>query len=115
MVATLTQPIHRAEPRPRPTVAPPAPVVGEPVPPWIEVPLLGRDRPAERRSRAEWLLQETGSDRQALEEVQHHYLQRLHARSDDFAAAEALRTVEEAIALLPAPEPRWRGWRSRRS
>lgn len=102
MVATLTQPIHESQPRPEPAVAPAAP---EPALPWIEVPLLGRDRESERRNRAEWLLQETGSDRQALKELQDHYVQRLHARSDDFAATEALWTVEEALALLPAPEP----------
>lgn len=71
----------------------------------LEAPLSGDDRPTERRRRAEQLVHEAGSDRAAMEQLQYHYLQRLHAVSDDYAAAEALRTVEVAIAMVPLTGP----------
>lgn len=50
--------------------------------------------------------------REALEEMRSHYLDRLHRRSDDFAATEGLRAVERALATIPRPEGVW-AWHRR--
>ena len=63
--------------------------------------LLGNDGEAnaERRRRAERLAAAV-HERPSLEELRSTYIRRLHRRSDDFAATEALRTVEAAVSLV---------------
>jgi hypothetical protein len=50
--------------------------------------------------------------REALEEMRSHYLDRLHRRSDDFAATEGLRSVERALSAIPRPDGVW-AWHRR--
>jgi hypothetical protein len=59
------------------------------------------DPAADRRRRAEALAALAGGDRQPLDELRSGFLRRLHRASDDFAAAEGLRTVEVALSMTP--------------
>jgi hypothetical protein len=43
-----------------------------------------------------------GAVREVLETLRSHYQERLHRRSDDFAATQELRSVEKALAALTA-------------
>jgi hypothetical protein len=42
-----------------------------------------------------------GAVREVLEALRSHYQERLHRRSDDFAATQELQSVERALAALP--------------
>jgi hypothetical protein len=59
------------------------------------------DVDATRRGQAKALVDLTASDRSQLEDLRSRALDRLHRASDDFAATEDLRTVEQALALVP--------------
>jgi hypothetical protein len=41
------------------------------------------------------------SIRELLETLRSHYQERLHRRSDDYAATHELRSIERALAALP--------------
>jgi hypothetical protein len=41
-----------------------------------------------------------GAVREVLETLRSHYQERLHRRSDDFAATQELRSVEKALGAL---------------
>jgi hypothetical protein len=62
------------------------------------------DRAAARHGRAKELAALADDDRAALEELRLRFQRRIHRRSDDFDAAEELRTVELALSMTPRPE-----------
>jgi hypothetical protein len=62
------------------------------------------DPVAERRRRAERLVELAGRKRRPLEALRNRFVERLHAPGPDFAATEALRTVEVALSATPRPE-----------
>jgi hypothetical protein len=80
------------------------------------------DPVAERRRRAERLVVTAGGERYPLEDLRDRFVKRLHSAGPDYAATEALRTVEIALSMTPRPEDllrrereqeRSRGWRQR--
>jgi hypothetical protein len=62
-----------------------------------------RDPVAERHRRAERLVELAGRERPPIEELRDRLVERLHAPGPDFAATEALRTVEIALSATPRP------------
>jgi hypothetical protein len=62
------------------------------------------DPVAERHRRAELLVELAGGKRWPLEALRNRFVKRLHAPGPDFAATEALRTVEIALSVTPRPE-----------
>jgi hypothetical protein len=66
------------------------------------------DPVAERHRRAERLVDLAGGQRRPLEAVRTRIVERLHQPGPDFAATEALRTVEVALSAVPRPEERVR-------
>jgi hypothetical protein len=55
----------------------------------------------------------TAGDTDALERLRAHYTERLHERSDDFAATEALRSVNAALAAVPSRDDGIWAWQAR--
>lgn len=51
-------------------------------------------------------------DTDALKRLRSHYIEQLHERSDDFAATEALRSVEATLAEVPYDDDIW-AWQER--
>jgi hypothetical protein len=75
----------------------------------IQTPPQGDDPAAERRLRVEALVDVADGQREPLEGLRRHFIDRLSRASDDFAATEGLRVVEAALSVVPRPEGVW-GW-----
>ena len=73
----------------------------------IQTPPQGWDPAPERRRRAELLVAVADRRREPLEQLRSRFIRRLHRASNDFAATEGLRAVEEALSLIPRPEGVW--------
>lgn len=67
---------------------------------WLEAPLTSHDRAAERRHKAQELLEIVGG-RKGLEALHAEFVRRLHRTSDDYGATEGLRVTLEALKLVP--------------
>jgi hypothetical protein len=75
---------------------------------WLETPPAGNDAGRQRQHQAALLVEKLGGNRAAVERLRDHYVHRLHRPGEDFAATEALRVVDAALALAPWPDGPWR-------